>query len=127
VVSRENMPGRMEWRINASDGTSKLLDARRGLAAKMWQRVHGWVLGFVINIWKFLVGSWTIGVAEPKKFIHCLKVGVALSTVSLFYYMRPVYEAVGGNAMWAIMTVVVVFEYTVGKLSNMELSRNYAN
>ncbi|KAJ8440626.1 hypothetical protein Cgig2_031043 [Carnegiea gigantea] len=104
----------MEWRINAPDGTSKVLEARRGTATRIWQRVHGWVLEFVINIRKFLVESWNIGVAEPKKFIHCLKVGLALSTVSLFYYVRPLYEGVGGNAMWAIMTVVVVFEYTVG-------------
>ncbi|KAK9279147.1 hypothetical protein L1049_012824 [Liquidambar formosana] len=40
--------------------------------------------------------------------------GLSLSVVSLFYFMRPLYEGVGGNAMWAVMTVVVVFEYTVG-------------
>ncbi|PQQ10596.1 aluminum-activated malate transporter 10 [Prunus yedoensis var. nudiflora] len=39
---------------------------------------------------------------------------MALTVVSLFYYMRPLYEGVGGNAMWAVMTVVVVFENNVG-------------
>lgn len=41
--------------------------------------------------------------------------GVALTLVSLFYYVRPLYDGVRGNAVWAIMTVVLVFEYTVGK------------
>lgn len=63
---------------------------------------------------QFVARAWDMGAAEPKKLIHGLKVGMALSLVSLFYYMRPLYEGVGGNAMWAIMTVVVVFEYTVG-------------
>ncbi|KAL8207869.1 hypothetical protein R6Q57_007281 [Mikania cordata] len=30
--------------------------------------------------------------------------------------MRPLYDGVGGSAIWAVMTVVVVFEYTVGRI-----------
>ncbi|KAK1257675.1 Aluminum-activated malate transporter 10 [Acorus gramineus] len=63
---------------------------------------------------KFFKRAWKTGMDEPKKFIHCLKVGMCLSIVSLFYYTRPLYDGVGGNAMWAVMTVVVVLEYTVG-------------
>ncbi|KAG8659013.1 aluminum-activated malate transporter 10 isoform X2 [Manihot esculenta] len=48
---------------------------------------------------------------------------MALTVVSLFYYMRPLYEGVGGNAMWAIMTVVVVFENTVGATISKSLNR----
>lgn len=52
---------------------------------------------------------------DPRKVIHSLKVGLAISLVSLFYYYQPLYENFGLSAMWAVMTVVVVFEYTVGK------------
>ncbi|KAH7864225.1 hypothetical protein Vadar_027208 [Vaccinium darrowii] len=76
--------------------------------------LHGLAARFLSKIWRFIERAWNLGVAEPKKFIHCLKVGLALSFVSLFYYVRPLYDGVGGTAMWAIMTVVVVFEYTVG-------------
>ncbi|XP_042049156.1 aluminum-activated malate transporter 10-like isoform X1 [Salvia splendens] len=94
----------VEWRINMGDGTSRVLEAesRFGL-----QR-------FVSKVGGFFQRAWRLGVNEPKKSIHCVKVGLALSLVSLFYYMRPLCEGVGGNAMWAVMTVVVVFEYTVG-------------
>ena len=118
MVKGEEMSGNLEWTINMPNGTSKILGPDRGLVGRTWEKLKSLVVGFVMKIWKFLVESWKIGVAEPKKFIHCIKVGLALSVVSTFYYMRPLYQSVGGNAMWAIMTVVVVFEYMVGKLSN---------
>lgn len=58
---------------------------------------------------------WKIGTDDPRKATYGVKVGVALTLVSLFYYVRPLYDGVRGNAVWAIMTVVLVFEYTVGK------------
>ena len=53
---------------------------------------------------------------DPRRVTHSLKVGLALSLVSLFYYYQPLYDYFGDAAMWAIMTVVVVFEFSVGKL-----------
>ncbi|XP_020259657.1 aluminum-activated malate transporter 10-like isoform X2 [Asparagus officinalis] len=57
---------------------------------------------------------WKLGADDPRKVFHGLKVGIALALVSVFYYARPLYDGVGGAAMWAVMTVVVVFEFTVG-------------
>lgn len=44
-----------------------------------------------------------------------LKVGLSLALVSIFYYTRLLYDGVGEAAMSSIMTVVAVFEYTVGE------------
>ncbi|KAK9057279.1 hypothetical protein SSX86_022114 [Deinandra increscens subsp. villosa] len=49
-----------------------------------------------------------------QKIIHSIKVGIALVLVSLLYLLDPLFEQVGENAMWAIMTVVVVFEFFAG-------------
>lgn len=57
-----------------------------------------------------------IGEEDPRRIIHAMKVGLALTLVSLFYYFRPLYDGFGQAGMWAILTVVVVFEFTVGKL-----------
>lgn len=57
-----------------------------------------------------------IAADDPRKLIHSLKVGLALTLVSLFYYFQPLYTNFGVSAMWAVMTVVVVFEFSVGKL-----------
>ncbi|KNA24066.1 hypothetical protein SOVF_019110 [Spinacia oleracea] len=51
---------------------------------------------------------------DPRRVVHSFKVGLAITLVSLFYYFQPLYKSFGVSAMWAVMTVVVVFEFTVG-------------
>ncbi|KAF3562191.1 hypothetical protein DY000_02010796 [Brassica cretica] len=95
--------GKLEWRINVDNETTKRLVPKSGPS----ERIFLWLKGLITKTWR-------IGADDPAKVVHCLKVGLALSLVCIFYYMRPLYDGVGGNAMWAIMTVVVVFESNVG-------------
>ncbi|EPS74197.1 hypothetical protein M569_00561, partial [Genlisea aurea] len=55
--------------------------------------------------------------------IHSLKVGFALVLVSLFYLVDPLFDQVGVNAIWAIMTVVVMFEYHAGATLGKGINR----
>ncbi|PPD99709.1 hypothetical protein GOBAR_DD03272 [Gossypium barbadense] len=105
----------VEWRIRVVDGSSEVLVPPTGLARKVWLRTKGLISGLGMKVRMFLKQAWDMGANDPRKVIHCIKVGLALTIVSLVYFMRPLYDGVGGNAMWAIMTVVVVFEPTVGK------------
>lgn len=57
---------------------------------------------------------WKVGRDDPRRAIHALKVGLALTLVSLLYLMEPLFKGVGENAIWAVMTVVVVLEFTAG-------------
>lgn len=57
---------------------------------------------------------------DPRRIVHSLKVGLALTFVSLFYYFKPLYDGFGVNAMWAVLTVVVVFEFSVGIVSKRQ-------
>ena len=57
-----------------------------------------------------------LGQDDPRRLTHSLKVGLALTLVSLLYYVRPLYDGFGVSGMWAVLTIVVVFEFTVGKL-----------
>ncbi|XP_073309268.1 aluminum-activated malate transporter 10-like [Primulina huaijiensis] len=104
----------LQWRINMQDGSSKILVSESVPRTRVCGALQGFFMGFLFNFWGFILKAWNIGLNDPKKFIHCIKVGLALCLVSVFYYMRPLYRGVGGNAMWAVMTVVAVFEYTVG-------------
>ncbi|KAI4311428.1 hypothetical protein MLD38_036327 [Melastoma candidum] len=106
--------GKLEWRIKVPDGTSVPVLQEEGAASSLGKFLSKLLGGIIATVVRFLERAWKMGVSEPKKVIHCMKVGVALTLVSLFYYTRPLYDGVGGNAMWAVMTVVVVFEYTVG-------------
>lgn len=56
-----------------------------------------------------------LGQDDPRRIIHSIKVALALTLVSLIYYTRPLYNGFGVAGMWALLTVVVVFEFTVGK------------
>ncbi|KDP28457.1 hypothetical protein JCGZ_14228 [Jatropha curcas] len=116
---------KLEWRISVDDGTSEKLVAESDgpVVKKIWV----WLKNLIIlKVWKFLEKAWMMGVADPRKVIHGVKVGVALCVVSLLYYMRPLYEGVGGNAMWAVMTVVVVFENTAGATLSKSINRTIA-
>lgn len=104
MTNTKEAPATVEWRKREANGSSENLPPESGPAKRA-----------CLKAWSFLKKAWEIGVDDPRKVIHCFKVGIALTIVSLLYYMRPLYEGVGGNAMWAIMTVVVIFEYTVGK------------
>ncbi|CAL0316661.1 unnamed protein product [Lupinus luteus] len=103
MAQNKEVVKRVEWRINVGDGSSKI--SGHGF---MWEMTAK----LAMKLYIFVKNAWEVGVNDPRKFIHCLKVGIALTAVSLFYYMKPLYDGVGGNAMWAVMTVVVVFEHT---------------
>lgn len=57
---------------------------------------------------------WKVGREDPRRLIHAFKVGLSLTLVSLLYLLEPLFNGVGQNAIWAVMTVVVVLEFTAG-------------
>ena len=116
MASEKEVSNGVEWRIKIADGSSERLVPEANPASRLLLGLKSFVVGLALKVWRFLQKAWDLGVDDPRKVIHCLKVGMALTVVSLFYYMRPLYEGFGKNAaMWAIMTVVVVFENCVGK------------
>lgn len=65
-----------------------------------------------------------IGKDDPRRILHSLKVGLALTLVSIFYYVNPLFNGFGVSAMWAVLTVVVVMEYTVGELTTISIKKS---
>jgi len=114
ATAREAQGG-LEWRVTVPEGASVAVEHEAGAAARAW----AWALARVAAAWSAVAGLarkvWRIGADDPRRAVHGLKVALALALVSVFYYSRPLYDGVGGAAMWAIMTIVVVFEYTVGE------------
>lgn len=51
---------------------------------------------------------------DPRRVIHSMKVGLAVTLVSLLYFFQPLFHDFGTSTLWAVLTVVVVFEYSVG-------------
>lgn len=63
------------------------------------------------SVWQTM---WKVGREDPRRVLHSLKVGLSLTLVSLLYLIEPLFEGIGQNAIWAVMTVVVVLEFTAG-------------
>ncbi|CAH9080039.1 unnamed protein product [Cuscuta epithymum] len=59
----------------------------------------------------------SVGREDPRRLIHAVKVGISLTLVSLLYLLEPLFKEVGQNAIWAVMTVVVVLEFTAGAIT----------
>ncbi|KAJ0968390.1 hypothetical protein J5N97_025307 [Dioscorea zingiberensis] len=107
MASGEAAKKSVEWRVSVTEGSSVKLEPESNLFSRAWK-------GLKLKVSEFAKKVWRIGADDPRRAMHGIKVGLALSLVSLFYYTRPLYDGVGGTAMWAIMTVVVIFDYSVG-------------
>ncbi|CAL0329009.1 unnamed protein product [Lupinus luteus] len=98
----------------------------KGILGRVFQRPMTLAKDFKEKVFEICRMTKNIAEDDPRKVVHSLKVGLAISLVSLFYYYQPLYENFGLSAMWAVMTVVVVFEYTVGATLGKGLNRTLA-
>lgn len=55
-----------------------------------------------------------MGRSDPRKVIFAIKMGLALSIVSLLIFWKKSYEDFAQYSIWAILTVIVMFEFSIG-------------
>ncbi|KAL8246418.1 hypothetical protein R6Q59_007634 [Mikania micrantha] len=77
------------------------------------------ILNFVTTIKKLVID-------DPRRIVHSFKVALAITLVSTVYYLKPLYKDMGDASLWAVMTVVVVFEYTAGATLCKGMNRGLA-
>ncbi|XP_058205326.1 aluminum-activated malate transporter 8-like [Rhododendron vialii] len=108
----------METELQGQEKTGFTIDGRGCVKA-----VFGKIKATALNLAK---KTKEVGQDDPRRIMHSLKVGLALTLVSFFYYVRPLYNGFGSSGMWAVMTVVVVFEFTVGATLSKSMNRGFA-
>ena len=103
----------LEWKISVKGGM-EANTMQENFCDCVVRRISQAFHQYKTSVLSLSKSVWQVGADDPRRVIHFIKVGLALSLVSVFYFLRPLFDSFGGNAIWAVMTVVLVFEFTVG-------------
>ncbi|XP_057800638.1 aluminum-activated malate transporter 4-like [Salvia miltiorrhiza] len=80
--------------------------------SRFWNNVKGTTVK--------LVG---MGKSDPRKVVFAVKMGASLSLVSVLIFFKEPSNFISQNSIWAILTVVVVFEFSIGATLNKGFNR----
>lgn len=93
------------------------------VATKTKQSDAGNAVGLIgaLSCKAWIWSAWDFAKEDSHRVIFALKVGLAVLLVSLLILFRAPYDIFGTNIIWSILTVAIMFEYTVGKHANLIL------
>lgn len=95
------------------DGYSQI-----GIGLQQEQEEQSKMLKFWISVKLVANKAWEMGRSDPRKIIFAAKMGLALTLISLLIFLKEPFKDMSRNSVWAILTVVVVFEFSIGKINN---------
>lgn len=82
-----------------------------------WRRFCNRINELCSNVKQGSIKAIEMGHKDPRKVIFAAKMGSALSLVSVIIFFKEPLSYIGTYSIWAILTVVVVFEFSIGMLS----------
>ncbi|KAG1358713.1 aluminum-activated malate transporter 9 [Cocos nucifera] len=86
-----------------------------------FRRIGDGIAGMCGKAWEMVVKGWNFGRSDPRKVIFGAKVGLALTLTSFIIFLKEPSIDLTKHSVWAILTVVVVFEFSIG----MTLSKGF--
>lgn len=76
------------------------------------------ITGLVKKSQDVLVTAWNMGTSDPRKIIFSAKMGLALTLTSILIFFKIPGLELSSHYLWAILTVVVIFEFSIGKCNS---------
>ncbi|CAN6248551.1 unnamed protein product [Urochloa humidicola] len=114
----------MESQTEGNNGG--ISEGNSGFFADCRERLRSAVDSLRCTVVGFFLKLEQIARDDPRRVVHSLKVGLALTLVSVIYYVTPLFNSWGDSTVWAVITVVVVMEFTVGGTLSRGLNRAFA-
>ncbi|XP_072953632.1 aluminum-activated malate transporter 9-like isoform X2 [Typha angustifolia] len=78
------------------------------------RRIADFLAGIPARLWGMAVEGWEFGRSDPRKVVFAAKMGLALTLISLLIFLKEPFKDISRYSVWAILTVVVVFEFSIG-------------
>lgn len=85
-----------------------------GVKGQFFRRLSDGILNFWAGLRETSSKLYEMGRSDPRKLIFAVKMGISLALVSLIIFLKDPLKNLNQYSIWAILTVVVVFEYSVG-------------
>lgn len=73
------------------------------------------IVGLCKQVQDVAYRGYQMGKSDPRKIVFSAKMGLALILISLLIFLKEPIKELSQHFVWAILTVVVVFEFSIGK------------
>ncbi|GMH01876.1 hypothetical protein Nepgr_003715 [Nepenthes gracilis] len=99
------------------------LDGDDGVKCRCFGVLSDKISDFCNGFWVTAFKFYEMGRSDPRKFFFAAKMGLSLAIISLLIFLNEALKNVSQYSIWAILTVVVIFEFSVGATLNKGFNR----
>ncbi|KAL2342494.1 hypothetical protein Fmac_003779 [Flemingia macrophylla] len=102
------------FRHGLAEKKEKLLSTKSVVEIGMNEEEQWRVVKWWNTVKRVAEKAWEMGRSDPRKIIFSAKLSLAMTLISLLILIKEPFKDMSKYCVWAILTVVVVFEFSIG-------------